>query len=99
MPPLGTINNPKGRGKGIQNKVTAGLKERIKIFLDGNFDDLQVDFQKLEPVQKLNFYERMIKYILPVQNSNDLKLDFEKLSDEQLNQIISKLLSDENKTR
>jgi len=85
-------NNLKGRPKGRTNKVTAELRERIKNFLDGNFETVQDDFHKLDPVQKLSFYEKLIKYIIPVQNSNELKFNFEKMSDSELDQIINRLI-------
>lgn len=93
MPPLGTINNPKGRGKGTQNKVTAELRERIKTFLDGSFDSVQEDFKLLDPVQRLNFYEKMIRYVVPQMTANDLKIDFDQMSDSQLDEIVNRLIS------
>ncbi|HEY5591827.1 MAG TPA: DUF5681 domain-containing protein [Paludibacter sp.] len=89
----GQTGNPNGRPKGQPNKATAELRERIKNFLDGNFESVQSDFQNLEPVQKLAFYEKLIKYVIPVQNSNELKLDFEKMSDSELDQIINRLIN------
>lgn len=85
-------NNLKGRPKGRPNKATAELRERIKNFLDGNFETVQNDFQSLDPVQKLSFYEKLIKYVIPVQNSNELKIDFEKMSDSELNELINRLI-------
>jgi len=93
MPPLGTINNPKGRGKGTQNKVSAELRERIKTFLDGNFDDMQKDFKLLEPVQKLAFYERLLKFAVPVMSTQDMKIDFDQMSESQLDEIVNRLIN------
>ena len=86
-------NNPNGRPKGTPNKVTAELRQRIKTFLEGNFSNIEKDFKALEPVQKCAFYEKLIKYILPVQNNNNLKLDFEKMSDQELDQVINRLIN------
>lgn len=92
-PKRGTINNPLGRKKGTPNKVTGELRDRIKVFLDSNFETMQEDFETLDPVQRIAAWEKLLKYILPVQNSNELKLDFEKMSDSELDKLINRLIN------
>lgn len=88
----GTSGNAKGRPQGAKGKTSTELRERIKTFLDGNFDDLQESYSKLDPVQKLNFYERLLKFAVPVMSSQDLKMNFEDLSESQLDEIINRLI-------
>lgn len=93
----GQTNNPKGRPKGTKSKATAELKERISSFLDGNFETLIRDFKKLEPKDRLMFYEKLLKYALPTMQSTKADIQLEKLSDEQLDIIINKLINDKNR--
>ena len=39
--PKKRTNNPKGRPAGSENKITGELRERIKNFLEGNFEILE----------------------------------------------------------
>ena len=89
----GESGNAKGRKPGAKGKTSTELKERIKMFLDGNFDDMQTDFKKLDAAAKLNFYEKMIRYVVPIKSSQDLRLNFEDLSESQIDEIIEKLLN------
>ena len=89
----GISGNAKGRPQGAKGKASTELRERIKTFLDGSFDDMQEDFKKLDPVQKLNFYERLLKFAVPVMSSQDLKMNFEDLSESQLDEIINRLIN------
>ncbi|HTO15197.1 MAG TPA: hypothetical protein VLZ83_05485 [Edaphocola sp.] len=85
----GKTNNPNGRPKGSKNKVTKNLQGIIKSFLEKNADDLQTEFEKLEPRDKLLFFEKLLKFAIPTQQQN--QVNFEKLSDEDLDIIIDNL--------
>jgi len=95
MPPLGTINNPKGRGKGTPNKVTQELRERLKTLLTDSFETIVSDFEALEPVQRIAAFEKLLRYIIPIMSANDVKLNFEDLTENQLDEIITRLISNE----
>jgi hypothetical protein len=58
-------NNPNGRPKGTPNKVTGELRARIADFLDENFEVVKVEFQKLEGEKKIQYYIKLIEYVLP----------------------------------
>ena len=91
----GESGNAKGRKPGAKGKTSTELKERIKTFLDGNFDDLQESYKMLDPVQKLAFYEKMVKYCVAVKSSQDLRLNFDDLTENQLDEIVNRLISKE----
>ena len=95
MPPLGTINNPKGRGKGTPNKVTQELRDRLKTLLTDSFETIVSDFKAMEPKDRVQAFERLLKYILPIMSANDVKLNFEDLTENQLDEIVNRLISNE----
>jgi len=66
-----------GRKSGTPNKVTTDLRKRINDFLNDNWDNLQQDFNKLEPKDKLLFYEKLLQYGLPKLQSTELTGDFQ----------------------
>jgi hypothetical protein len=79
----GVTNNPNGRKKGVPNKSTTELRELLQVFIEENMDDLQDTFARLEPWQKLTFFEKMLKMVLPPPITT-----LEQLSDEDLIRMI-----------
>ena len=67
----GQTNNPAGRPKGVPNKVSQDLREAVNSFLDANWDSIQVAFDQLDPVNKLAFIERLLRFSLPVPKAGD----------------------------
>jgi hypothetical protein len=94
----GKTNNPAGRKKGVPNKVTQTMRERINAFLDDNFEIVKADFKKLEPKDKLLFYTKLLTFGLPqlkaVEHSGELMSRLDGLSDTQLNELITRLLNE-----
>jgi len=86
MPKKGTVNNPKGRPKGTPNKSTDELRTLLQNFIDDNMETLQADFDKLEPKDRLNFIDRLLKHVLPAPLQ-----ELERLTDEQLDELITRL--------
>ena len=86
MTKKGFTNNPNGRKKGVPNKSTDELRSTVQAFIEKNIENLQSNFDLLHPKDKLLFIEKMLKMVLP-QPLNSL----EKLTDEQLDQLIEKL--------
>ena len=61
-----------GRKKNVPNKVTADMKDKVKLFIESNFDQIQADFSVLEPRERVTLYERMLKYIIPQKVENEI---------------------------
>ena len=80
-----------GRVAGTPNKLTSELRERINGFLNDNWNNLQSDFERLEPKEKLMFYEKLLQYGLPKLQSTELTSNIEGLSDIQLDLILNEL--------
>lgn len=88
-------NNPNGRPKGASNKVTTGIRERVKAFLDDNFDLVEEDFKKLDPKDKLLFYTKLLAFGLPTLKAVDYtgttQNNLDELTDNQLNEVINEI--------
>ena len=78
--------NTAGRPKGSQNKTSEDLRQMAVDFLAKNWNSVQSDFNKLAPVQKLNFIEKLLRLTVPAPIN-----ELERLSDEQINELINKL--------
>ena len=72
-----------GRKKGTPNKVTADIKQRIKQFIENEFDNVVVDFGKLEVRDKVALFERFLSYAVPKLQSLDtetqIKMEYQEL--------------------
>lgn len=54
-----------GREKGTANKVSDTLKNHITGLLSENWEQFTADIQKLEPIQRVQVYERLLSYVVP----------------------------------
>jgi hypothetical protein len=97
----GQTNNYKGRPKGTKNKAGRDLRERISAFLSDNWQAMEEEFNKLEPKDKLIFYEKLMQYGLPklqsishdgeINISQTEDVDYQLLTPEQIDKLIEKL--------
>ncbi|MDZ7775506.1 MAG: hypothetical protein U5L09_07850 [Bacteroidales bacterium] len=91
----GQTNNPNGRPKGTANKTTIEIKELLIQFIGGNLNDLQKNYDELEPEKKLQFFERVLKYVIPQQKEMNQVIDVANLSEKELDLLIEKIMQDE----
>lgn len=61
-----------GRPKGSPNKATGDLREWINTFVEGNRDQLEKDWKKLSPKDRLILFEKLLKYVVPVLQSTTI---------------------------
>ena len=87
----GQSGNPAGKPKGIINKVHNKLRESITAFLEDEFENVKKDFKDLEPKDRLKFYTDLMQYGIPKLQATSLEIDFDKMSEEQLDEIIERL--------
>ncbi len=85
----GQTGNPYGRPKGSPNKTTSEIKNLMQSFISENIDKLQNDFDSLEPKDRLAFFERALRFILPTQQSQDINLN--SLSEDELDLLIERI--------
>ncbi len=83
-----------GRAAGTPNKVTGTLKNWITDLINCNRLQMEKDLKRLDPKDRLMFLEKMMQYVIPKQAAQQVKLDFESLTDEQLEDIINHLTSE-----
>lgn len=89
----GQSGNKAGKPKGAVSKKTADLRKWITGFIDDNKEKIEEDWIKLDPKDRLIMFERLLKYTLPTLQATSLDVDFEKMSDQQLDEIITRLKS------
>lgn len=71
------LGNP-GKPKGAASNASAKVKEAIVNFLENNVEQIQDSFDKLKPLEKLQFIANIIPYAIPklssVQSENETHL-------------------------
>lgn len=87
----GQSGNKAGRPKRSTNKATTDLRTWLTSFIESNRKQIEKDWLLLEPKDRLILFERLLKFTLPTLQATSLDLGFEKLSDTDLDKIISKL--------
>lgn len=85
-----------GRKKGTPNKVTSNLREWINALIDSNREQIESDLKELEPKDRLMVLERLLSYVLPKMQNVDTSLNFDGLTDEQLNKAVKQLAKEVN---
>ena len=66
----GISGNIEGKPKGSVNKTTLATKEIIANFVDKNIANLQKDYDKLEPRERLIILEKLLKFVIPTKVAN-----------------------------
>ncbi len=88
----GKSGNPEGRPAGSRNRTTEQIREAVREFIDGNMDNLQKDFDRLKSRDRLRFMLGLLKFVLPVAREIDLTVGLKQLSDEQIDELVKKIL-------
>lgn len=80
----GQTGNVNGRPKGSSNKVSTELKQWVSNFIDNNRDQIERDFMSVDPDKRLAMFEKMLQYVLPKQQQ-------QQIVDDKLNEDKKKL--------
>ena len=91
----GMSGNASGRPKGAENRATGELRTVIGDLLTREMTPakLRAILAKLDPAQRLNYLIKLTDFVLPKLKQTDLNIELEKLSDEQLDTIINRILT------
>ena len=80
-----------GRAAGTPNKVSGTRKEWLTSLIDKNRAQIEKDLQDLEPKERLQMMEKLMQYVIPKQAAQQVKLDFDNMTDEQLEQLVNEI--------
>jgi hypothetical protein len=73
----GESGNPRGRKKGTPNKTTSEIKTIIKDIVFSNFSKIKIarDLKELSPKQRMDYFLRLIEFIVPKPKSTECEND------------------------
>ena len=84
----GISGNPYGRPAGTKNKNSVQIRSMIEQFIIENFHVIVDDFNKLPEKERYKVLCNLLQYTIPKPQA---ETGFERLSDDQLHEIIEKL--------
>ena len=87
-----------GRKAGTPNKITADLRQWITAFIDDNREQIQKDWAQLEPKDRIQLFEKLLKYALPTLQAMQLQTEFDRMTESDLDRIIDELKKNSNET-
>ena len=88
----GISGNINGRPKGSKNKAGEGLRNLISGFLEQRFEQVVKDFEQLEPKDRIKVFTDLLQYSVPKLQAVSNSIEFEKMTDEQLDEVINQLM-------
>ena len=84
----GISGNTNGRPKDSRNKVAGDLRSRISVFLDSEFGAMRRSFRNLDDAKNVRSYIDLVSFVIPKLASEKMEINFEHLTDQQLDYII-----------
>jgi hypothetical protein len=86
---MGIRKKTGGRQKGTTNKVKRETKDWLNDLITGNHLQMEKDIKALKPKERLQIFEKFMQYTIPKMQSVQTTVDFNKLTDEQLENVIT----------
>jgi len=86
--PKGKTGNPNGRPKGSPNKTTTEVRQWLSRLIEKNRKQIERDLKAIEPKDRLLVLEKFMSYTVPKMQSVQAQIDFNNLTDEQLDNIV-----------
>ena len=83
-----------GRRKGTPNKITSNIREWLEKLINKNRLQIERDIKVLEPKERLQILEKFMSYTTPKMKSIETRVDFNQLTNEQLDYVINELTKD-----
>ena len=91
----GQTNNRAGKPRGAVNKLSRDTRQTITDFLQTSWPEVEREFHKLNGKDKLNFYRDLLQYAIPKMQAVTMDVEFDALSEPQLDYIIEKMMNHE----
>lgn len=85
-----------GRKRGTPNKVTGTVKEWLATIIDNNRMQFEKDLKSVPPLERLKVISSLLPYIIPKMQNVTAQIDFDKLTESELNNIINTIKEDNN---
>ena len=82
-----------GRARGVGNKSSNNLKATIQQIVERSFESIESDLQDMETKERVGFILKLAEFVIP--KMRETKIDFNSLSDEEIDELINRLKSDE----
>jgi hypothetical protein len=95
----GMTNNKQGKPPGAVNKLSKDMRQTITDFLTDHWPEVEKEFCKLKGRDKVNFYRDLLQYSIPKMQAVAVALEFEKLTDDQLEILCNNLIAKENEKK
>ena len=83
-----------GRSVGTPNKVSGTMKVWLTSLIDKNRKQIEQDLKDLYPKDRLQVIEKLMQYVIPKQAAQQVKLDFDSMTDEQLQRLIETMVKE-----
>lgn len=80
-----------GRRAGTPNKATSSLRNWVRLFVTRNTKQMQSDLDALDPRDRLILLEKFMRYTIPQQQAVSAAVDLNRLSDDQLDQVVEQI--------
>lgn len=88
----GQTGNPNGRPKGTPNRTTGEMRAKIQKLVDTSWKTISKDIQKMPPKDRVDIVVKLLPYVTPKLQTTELNVDFDRLTDEQLNEFVNSLI-------
>lgn len=84
-------NTAGGRTQGSKNKITQKIRESFLYFIEGNLDQMQADFDDLEPKERFKILLDMARFIIPTLKTIEFGNVLDELSESDFRELIERL--------
>ena len=84
--------NTEGRPKGSKNLIPGEARETVKTFVDQNWETFQKDWNRLRPERRIKYFVALLRFVCPLAKEIDFSVSLQQLSDQQLDELVQKIL-------
>ena len=82
-----------GRKAGTPNRVSGDIKTFLAKIVSDNREQIEHDLRAVNPRERLQIIEKFIQYLVPKQQSVQAEIDINKLTENQIDEIIDNINS------